>query len=70
MFMARGLRKGEQDLDEDEFLNVVEVPLEELVEQVLDGTIKDGKTQVALLKPEVPSFYTKDYVGAGISISS
>ena len=50
MFMARGLRKGEQDLDEDEFLNVVEVPLEELVEQVLDGTIKDGKTQVALLK--------------------
>ena len=22
------------------------------------------------LKPEVPSFYTKDYVGAGISISS
>ena len=53
MFMARGLRKGEQDLDEDEFLNVVEVPLEELVEQVLDGTIKDGKTQVALLKAAV-----------------
>ena len=23
-----------------------------------------------ILKPEVPSFYTKDYVGAGISISS
>ena len=53
MFMARGLRKGEQDLDEDEFLNVVEVPLEELVEQVLDGTIKDGKAQVALLKAAV-----------------
>ncbi len=45
--------KGEQDLDEDEFLNVVEVPLEKLVEQVLDGTIKDGKTQVALLKAAV-----------------
>ena len=23
-----------------------------------------------LFEPEVPSFYTKDYVGAGISISS
>lgn len=53
MFIARGLHKGKQDLDEDEFLNVVEVPLEELVEQVLDGTIKDGKTQVALLKAAV-----------------
>ena len=50
MFIARGLHKGKQDLDEDEFLNVVEVPLSELVEQVFDGTIKDGKTQVALLK--------------------
>lgn len=48
--MARGLRTGAQNLDEDEFLNVVEVPLGELVEQVFDGTIKDGKTQVALLK--------------------
>lgn len=26
--------------------------------------------KIGLLKPEVPSFYTKDYVGAGISISS
>ena len=50
MFIARGFHKGKQDLDEDEFLNVVEVPLGELVEQVFDGTIKDGKTQVALLK--------------------
>ena len=29
------------------------VPLEELIEQVIDGTIKDGKTQVALLKAAV-----------------
>ena len=50
VYLARGLRTGAQNLDEDEFLNVVEVPLSELVEQVFDGTIKDGKTQVALLK--------------------
>ena len=53
MFIARGLHKGEQDLDEDEYLNVVEVPLGELVEQVFDSRIKDGKTQVALLKAAV-----------------
>ena len=32
---------------------MVEVPLGEMVEQVFYGTIKDGKTQVALLKAEV-----------------
>lgn len=50
MYMARGLHKGERDLDEDEFLDVYEVPLSELVEQVMSGEIFDGKTQVAILK--------------------
>ena len=48
--MAQGLHRGEQKLDEDEFLNIEEIPLTDLVDQVLDGTITDGKTQVALLK--------------------
>lgn len=50
MYLAKGLRKGERNLDEDEFLNVVEVPLEELVRDVLEGRIADGKTQAAVLK--------------------
>ena len=50
LYLAKGLHRGERKLDEDEFLNVLEVPLEELVRQVLDGTITDGKTQSALLK--------------------
>ena len=50
LYLAKGLHKGTQKLDEDEFLNVYEIPLEELVESVMNGEITDGKTQVALLK--------------------
>ena len=50
MYLARGLRFGERSLDDDEFLNVKLTPLEQAVAAVLDGTIKDGKTQTALLK--------------------
>lgn len=50
IYLAKGLHKGERDLDEDEFLDVYEVPLEELVKEIMAGNITDGKTQVALLK--------------------
>lgn len=50
LFMARGLHRGNQKLDFDEFLVVEEVPLSELVQDVLKGRITDGKTQVALIK--------------------
>lgn len=50
LYLAKGLYKGERHLDEDEFLNVRYVDLEELVEDVMQGKITDGKTQVALLK--------------------
>ena len=50
LYLARGLQKGKQNLDEDEFLNIQEVPLQELVDDVMDGKIADGKTQVAILK--------------------
>lgn len=50
MFIAKGLHFGKQKLDADEFLEVAEIPLPELVRQVFDGTITDGKTQVAILK--------------------
>lgn len=50
LYLAKGLHKGMRKLDEDEFLNVREIALEELVEDVMQGRITDGKTQVALLK--------------------
>lgn len=50
MFLATGLKKGERHLDADEFLNVFLQPLEETVQDILDGKITDGKTQAAVLK--------------------
>ncbi len=50
MYMARGLHRGEQDLDADEFLDVTTVPLKDLVQDVMDGKIPDAKTQICVLK--------------------
>ena len=50
MYMARGLRKGDRHLDEDEFLDIYTVPLKDLVEDVMAGRISDAKTQVCILK--------------------
>lgn len=50
MYLARGLHKGEQHLDEDEFLDVYTVPLSDLVADVMAGKISDAKTQVCILK--------------------
>ena len=50
MYPAQDLHMGKQHLDEDEFLNVEFVSMEELVEEILCGEITDGKTQAAILK--------------------
>lgn len=49
-YLATGLTFGEASPDEDEFLNVIKIPLEKAVEIVLNGEIKDAKTQIAVLK--------------------
>ena len=50
MYLARGLTFTAQNLDPDEFLDVERIPLAGAVKQVMDGTIRDGKTQIAILK--------------------
>ena len=50
MFLARGLVRGEQELDSDEFLEVFTMPITQAVEKVLGGEIHDGKTQAAVLR--------------------
>lgn len=50
IYLAKGLTYGEQDPDDDEFLDVVKMPLETAVEKVLSGEIKDAKSQAAILK--------------------
>lgn len=51
MYLARQLKETHaQSLDEDEFLDVIRVPLGDAVQMVMDDRIKDAKTQIALLK--------------------
>ena len=50
MYMAEGLEEGELDLDEDEFVEVIKIPLDEMYRMVLDGKILDAKTQIAVMK--------------------
>ena len=48
IYVATGLISGTQNLDQDEVLDVVEMPLEEAILKIRDGTIRDGKTIVGL----------------------
>lgn len=50
VYLAKGLSYEKQNLDEGEFLDVEKVPLSEAVQLVMDGKIKDAKTQIAILK--------------------
>lgn len=50
LWAAEGLRTVGQHLDAGEFLDVVKMPFAQALGLVMDGTIKDSKTQVALLK--------------------
>lgn len=50
IYLARGLELSKQNLDDDEFLDVVKVSLKDAVEMVMNGELKDGKTQIAILK--------------------
>ena len=52
LFLATDLEISEQKLDDGEFLELVKMPLAEAVQAVIDGSISDGKTQIAILKAE------------------
>ena len=53
MYLARNLCRSQSHPDEDEFLNVVTMPFQELCRQVMDGTIEDAKTVATTLKAKV-----------------
>ena len=50
MYLAEDLVFGDTDPDEDEFLDIVRIPLADLVELVMAGQVPDGKTQAAVLR--------------------
>ncbi len=53
MYLATGLKKGQQALDEDEFLDVVKVPFDKVIDMIVKGEITDGKTQAAVMKAKL-----------------
>lgn len=53
MYLARGLTFGDVCRDEDEFLNVEKIPFGKALDMVMNGEIKDAKTQAAILKTAV-----------------
>lgn len=50
MYTVKNFTRGELHTDPDEFVEVREIPLDELVEDILACRIKDSKTQAAVLK--------------------
>ncbi len=50
MYMAEGLEFGDTDFDEDEFIEIVKIPIDELVEMIMRGEVADGKTQAAVMR--------------------
>jgi len=48
VYLATELTVGTQNLDQDEVLEVVEMPLREAIAKIEDGTIRDAKTIVGL----------------------
>ena len=49
IYAAHDLQAGEQHTDDDEFIHVVKMPLEEAVERVKAGEIFDAKSVTAIL---------------------
>ncbi|MBQ8828314.1 MAG: NUDIX hydrolase [Clostridia bacterium] len=52
VYLATGLKKGNPNRDEKEFLHVLKYPLSELVKMVQSGEITDSKTVIAILLAE------------------
>lgn len=52
IYLAEELENGETDPDEDEFLNIVKMPLSELSKMIAAGEICDSKTIIGALLAE------------------
>ncbi|RDY24829.1 NUDIX hydrolase [Romboutsia maritimum] len=49
IYLATGLEAGEDKLDDDEFLDVYEIELEEAYNMIIKNEIEDAKTSIGLL---------------------
>ena len=57
LFLGRKLTRGNQQLQTDELLEVVKLPLRDAIRQAADGTIRDGKSICALLRTAQGAFF-------------
>lgn len=48
IFMASGVTIGEAEPEEDEYIDVVKIKIDEAMNMINDGTIKDGKTIIGI----------------------
>ena len=53
MYMARGLEFGDTDFDDDEYIEIEKIPVDELVRMICSGEITDVKTQAGVLKAAI-----------------
>jgi ADP-ribose pyrophosphatase len=49
VFLATDFSEGQQHLDDDEFLDIVRLPLAEALEMITSGEIQDAKTIIGLM---------------------
>ena len=49
LYLMRGLTKGEQELDDDEVIEIIEMPFDEVYDMAVRGELADSKTLAALL---------------------
>lgn len=57
LFFAKGLYPGKTNPDEDEFLDVEEIELEEIRDMIAKNQINDAKTVIAFLKCELLNLF-------------
>ncbi|MDR1892409.1 MAG: NUDIX hydrolase [Oscillospiraceae bacterium] len=50
LYLARKLTFSKLDLDEDEFLEPIRIPLDKAAEMVMSGELRDAKTVIGILK--------------------
>lgn len=50
LYLAKGLTAGETNFDSDEFITTEKMPYNQMYKMCMDNEIRDGKTQIAVLK--------------------
>ena len=63
LYLAEGLTFGEQNPDEDEFLELYRTPFDEMLARVMRGEIEDAKTVCGILKVSRPAHSAKRETG-------